>query len=78
MPLPDDVVYNLLFGFRSSGSFSGESSDGVIRLSSQLRLDAQQNCGRPTLGIDAGHVDILRNEAAMQKVYDALESTNSN
>ena len=31
-PFPDDLVYHLLFGYRSSGGFSGENSDGVILL----------------------------------------------
>lgn len=73
-PFPDDLVYHLLFGYRSSGSFSGESSDGVILLSSQLRLEAQQ-AAQSTLGVDAGHVDILTSDAAVQRLKDILDSS---
>ncbi len=73
-PFPDDLVYHLLFGYRSSGGFSGESSDGVILLTSQLRLEAQQ-IAHSTLGIDAGHVDILYSDAAARKLKNILESS---
>jgi triacylglycerol esterase/lipase EstA (alpha/beta hydrolase family) len=74
-PLPDDLEYHLLFGYRSAGSFGGESSDGVIRLSSQLRLEAQQ-VASSTLGVDAGHVDILGNEVTIRKLAHILEQSN--
>ena len=74
-PFPDELDYHLMFGFRSDGSFSGESSDGVIRLSSQLRLEAQQ-VARSTLGIDAGHVDILYSNEALKKMSEILDSSN--
>jgi pimeloyl-ACP methyl ester carboxylesterase len=74
-PLPEDLVYHLIFGFRSSGGFSGESSDGVIRLSSQLRVEAQQ-AAHTIMGIDAGHVDILYDDAAIKKIAAILDSSN--
>ncbi len=74
-PLPGDVEYHLVFGFRSTGGFGGESSDGVIRLSSQLRPEAQQ-IAASTLGIDAGHVDILYRVEALQRITDILDNGN--
>lgn len=70
--LPRNLPYHLLFGYRSDGGLGG-SSDGVIRLTSQLRLDAQQ-AAWTTLGVDAGHVDILDHNETLQKVYAILNT----
>ncbi len=41
-PLPNGLPHNLLFGFRQNSIFGSESSDGVIKLTSQLRAAAQE------------------------------------
>ena len=69
--LPDELVYHLIFGFRHDNIFGAESSDGVIKLTSQLRHDAQ--LGAETVrGFDEGHVSILENKIVIEKVYTAI------
>ena len=73
-PLPTQVPYHLLFGFRQDSIFGSESSDGVIKLSSQLRHAAQDQAVI-VHGYDEDHVSILSNELVMKQVYDILDGT---
>ena len=76
-PLPESVPHFLLFGFRQDSIFGGGSSDGVIKLSSQLRYEAQI---QSTLvrGYDEDHVSILANPQVIDLVHGILDSsTNS-
>jgi pimeloyl-ACP methyl ester carboxylesterase len=67
----DDIPYYLFFGFKQSKLFAGDSSDGVISLSSQLRIDAQRESQR-TLGLDRGHVEILEDPELLHELNNNL------
>lgn len=71
--LPGSLPYHLIFGYRHSSVFGSESSDGVIKLNSQLRHDAQVSADT-VLGFDEGHVSILDNDAVIEKVLATIES----
>lgn len=70
-PLRADLPYHLLFGFRQDSIFGSESSDGVIKLTSQLRHEAQDQAVL-VHGYDEDHVSILSNEMVLKQVYDIL------
>jgi pimeloyl-ACP methyl ester carboxylesterase len=74
-PLPEDLPYHLIFGFRQDSIFGSESSDGVIVLSSQLR-DAAQEQAKTIRGYDEGHVSILSSEAVARKLNQILMQAN--
>ncbi|MDH3336279.1 MAG: hypothetical protein OEM85_01445 [Gammaproteobacteria bacterium] len=69
--LPDGLPHYLLFGFHQDNFLSSGSSDGVIRLSSQLR-DAAQEQAWKIRGYDEGHVSILRSDAVISNVNSIL------
>lgn len=71
-PLPENVPYNLIFGFRQDSVFGSGSSDGVIGLSSQLR-DAAQEQAVSIRGFDEGHVSILHSDAVIRNVFRVFE-----
>ena len=66
--LPAGLPYYLLFGFRHDNVFGAESSDGVIKLTSQLRHEAQSDAG-VIRGFDEGHVSILQNPRVINRVF---------
>lgn len=70
--LPGDLPFNLLFGYRHDHGFGAESSDGVIKLKSQLRHDAQVGA-ETILGFDEGHVSILQNDGVIEKILATIE-----
>lgn len=70
-PLPSQLPHHLLFGFRQKSIFGSESSDGVIKLKSQLRHAAQDQASQ-VHGYDEDHVSILSNELVMNLVYEIL------
>ena len=70
-PMPNEVPYQLLFGFRRSSFFGSDSSDGVISLSSQLRLAAQEQA-QLLRGLDEGHISILSNEVVGRLINEFL------
>jgi len=72
-PLPEGVPHYLIFGYRQDSIFGSESSDGVIKLSSQLRIVAQEQA-KQVRGYDEEHVSILSNEAVIAKVNEILDS----
>ncbi|MEB2343998.1 MAG: alpha/beta hydrolase [Deltaproteobacteria bacterium] len=69
--LPDGVAFHLLFGYQRRQRRPGPSSDGVIALTSQLRLEAQHEASS-LLGVDAGHAAILHSPAAIERVNEIL------
>lgn len=71
--LPEELSYNLIFGYRHDNMFGAESSDGVIKLTSQLRHDAQVDAAT-VRGFDEGHVSILDNEIVIEKIYEAIDN----
>ena len=71
-PLPDPVRHYLLFGFRQDSIFESGSSDGVIKLSSQLRHEAQVQAVL-VRGYDEDHVSILGNPQVIELVHGILD-----
>ena len=63
--LPAHMAYHMLFGFH------GDSSDGVVALSSQLRPEAQEEA-RSERGFDETHMGILRSPAAAARLNEIL------
>ncbi len=72
-PLPEGLSYHLLFGYRHDSLFGAESSDGVIKLTSQLRHEAQARADS-IFGFDEGHVSILDSDATVLRVDEILSS----
>ncbi len=73
IPRPTDVPHHLLFGFRQDG-VSSQSSDGVIKLSSQLRSAAQVQA-TSVRGFNEGHVSILHSEDLIENVNTILSQS---
>jgi triacylglycerol esterase/lipase EstA (alpha/beta hydrolase family) len=71
--LPEGLPYHLIFGYRHDNLFSAESSDGVIKLTSQLRHEAQA-AATSVRGFDEGHVSILDNPAVIAQVLADIDS----
>ena len=72
-PLPKKLPYYLLFGFKQSSILgSDSSSDGVIKLTSQLRNTAQKQASM-LRGYDESHVSILSSDAVIATVYEILD-----
>jgi len=69
--LPDDLPHFLVFGFRQSSFLKTGSSDGVIRLSSQLR-DVAQEQATTIRGYNEGHVSILNSDVVIDGVNAIL------
>ena len=61
--------HQLNFGFKISGLLNQQSGDGVISLSSQLSLQAQQSAEK-VRGYDEDHVGILSNEQLHRSVAE--------
>lgn len=57
----------LIFTYDKSSSQLGESSDGTIPLSSQLRVEAQAQ-SRRLYGVDANHTNVLNNIAVNNEI----------
>jgi pimeloyl-ACP methyl ester carboxylesterase len=71
--LPDHMSYHLIFGFQRNARLPGESSDKVITLASQLRLEAQEEAGT-VFGVDASHVGILSRPETIKRLNAILEN----
>jgi len=72
--LPGGLPHFLLFGYRHDSLFDAESSDGVIRLTSQLRSDAQRGATM-VRGFNEGHVSILANDEVIQLLHAILSGS---
>ncbi len=70
------MPYQLLFGYRQDSMFGSESSDGVIKLTSQLRQEAQDQAGL-VHGYDEDHVGILSNPMVIAQVLDILDGNSA-
>ncbi|HEY2774167.1 MAG TPA: alpha/beta fold hydrolase [Candidatus Binatia bacterium] len=64
--LPAHMAYHMIFGYHG-----GDSSDGVVALSSQLRLEAQQEA-RSIRGYDETHTGILESPAVANRLAEIL------
>ena len=65
-PLPPDLPYFLLFAFQPR-----ESSDGVVEIASQLRLDAQREASL-VRGFPATHISVLADDRVASPVFELL------
>lgn len=74
--LRDGLPHHLLFGFRQNSIFGSDSSDGVIKLTSQLRHDAQLQASL-VRGYDEDHVSILGNAEVIKLVNEIIAPTTS-
>lgn len=72
--LRDGLPHHLLFGFRQDSIFGSDSSDGVIKLTSQLRHDAQLQASL-VRGYDEDHVSILGNAEVIKLVNEIIAPT---
>ena len=72
-PMRKDLPYHLLFGFKQSSILGSDSSDGVIKLTSQLRNSAQEQASM-VRGYDESHVSILSSDVVIEKVYAILDA----
>ena len=71
--LPDGMEFHLLFGYRNDGSFkTGDNSDGVISLSSQLRAEAQEQAVL-VKGYNETHTGILEASDVIAELMEAFE-----
>ncbi|MDH3613146.1 MAG: hypothetical protein OEU90_10755 [Gammaproteobacteria bacterium] len=70
-PLPEGLPHHLVFGFHQDTILGSESSDGVIKLSSQLR-DAAQQQAQTVRGYDESHLGILNSEAVITEIKGIL------
>lgn len=70
-PLPADLPFFLLFGYRNPGRVHvGPNSDGVVSLRSELAPAVQLQATR-TYGFDATHAGILK-DAAVRDLFNEL------
>jgi len=74
LPLPPGVQHTMLISYRNTSSFSRDSSDGVIPLKSQFRLEAQRQAVT-VRGFDEDHVSILDSADVHTEVNLALRDT---
>jgi pimeloyl-ACP methyl ester carboxylesterase len=72
-PLPQGLPHYLFFGFKQDSIFGSGSSDGTIKLTSQLRPEAQAESSRMR-GLDEGHVSILSNEFVLGDIAAILDA----
>lgn len=70
-PLPHGVPHYMLFGYRNTSRMRAESSDGTIRLHSQLRPEAQAQAAT-VFGYDEDHTSILDSTAVHTHVERIL------
>lgn len=73
-PLPEGLPHHLMFGFHQDSILGSQSSDGVIKLSSQLRDMAQQQA-RTVRGYDESHASILRSDAVISNINTLLQES---
>lgn len=71
--LPGGVPHSLIFGYKQDSFLGSDSGDGVIKLSSQLRSEAQEQASL-VRGFDEDHTSILVNKsvsALLNQILDA-------
>lgn len=59
--------FHLLFGYGESGWLDSESGDGVATLASMLPVQTQRQAAS-VFGVNAGHVDIVADDAALERI----------
>ncbi len=72
-PLPETVEYQLLYAYDNPATLKiNKNSDGVVPLSSQLRLEAQQEA-TGQLGFESSHTKILENEDMIGHILECMD-----
>ncbi len=75
-PLPDQVQFHMIFGYKRPEESRGPSGDSVLTLKSEARMEAIL-AARSVLPLDYDHVGILASEEAATRVdavlHDAFE-----
>ena len=71
-PLPETMEFQLLYAYDNPATLKiSKNSDGVVPLSSQLRLEAQQQA-TGQLGFESSHTGILENEDMIGYVLERM------
>ena len=71
-PLPEPIEHQLLYAYDNPATLkNSKNSDGVVPLSSQLRLEAQQQA-TGQLGFESSHTGILENEDMIDHVLERM------
>lgn len=72
-PLPETVEHQLLYAYDNPATLKiSKNSDGVVPLSSQLRLEAQQQASGQ-LGFASSHTGILENEEMIGHIFKRMD-----
>ncbi len=72
-PLPKSIEHQLLYAYDNPARLKiSKNSDGVVPLSSQLRLEAQQQA-TTQLGFDRSHTGILDDEEMIAYLFDCMD-----
>ncbi len=71
-PLPKTVEHQLFYAYDNPAALKiSKNSDGVVPLSSQLRLEAQQQA-TGQLGFESSHMGILKNEEMIDSLFTRM------
>ena len=71
--LPETIEYQLLYAYDNPATLKiRKNSDGVVPLSSQLRLEAQRQA-TGQLGFESSHTGILENEAMITYIFERMD-----
>jgi uncharacterized protein YifE (UPF0438 family) len=75
--MPASVEHRLIYAFANDSTMKlGENSDGVVPLSSQLNVKAQQQASR-TYGVNNTHTGILKDPLAIDYIIHSIETVKS-
>ena len=73
-PLPKTIEHQLIYAYDNPDTLKiSKNSDGVVPLSSQLRMEAQQQA-TGQLGFESSHTGILKNEEMIRHVFERMDS----
>ena len=72
-PLPETSEHQLLYAFDNPAAVKlSKNSDGVVPLSSQLRMEAQQQATEQ-FGFESSHTEILKNEEMISYIFERMD-----
>ncbi len=72
-PLPENIEHQLFYAYDNPATLKiSKNSDGVVPLSSQLRLKAQQQA-TGQLGFESSHTGILQNEEMINHLFVRMD-----
>jgi pimeloyl-ACP methyl ester carboxylesterase len=71
--LPETIEHQLLYAYDNPATLKiSKNSDGVVPLSSQLRLEAQRQA-TVQLGFESSHTGILENEEMIGHIFESMD-----